>query len=160
MKPTAARVVLLAWLFVNVAVVSPALQVIRKYDPATKTWKEAPQSIEAIGDKSAYIELFRPEGGDSKSIAALELKGSLEFMSTGIVKGEESMVSVGFFDPPTYDQTKPAKWQKITKAELVQGRVVITMEDAKVFTIYGVNGFSAVIEPGRVIPEPPKPADK
>ncbi len=158
MKAVLIRIVLLAGLLGWGAAASLAAQV-KVYDPSTGKWKEAPQAVEAMGDNAAIIWLFKPDSGaDSKAIAAVELKGRMEFMSSGIVSGEQSLVDLRFFDPPDFNPETPGKWQKIAKAELIQGRVVLTLDDGRVFTMYGMSGFSAVIEPGRVIPEPPKPA--
>jgi hypothetical protein len=158
MRSIVMRVVMLAGLFVWGATLSLALQT-KVLDPATGQWKEVPQAIQSVGDNSIIIWLFKPDGGESNAIAAVEAKGKIEFMSSGIVSGEGSLIDLRFFDPPDYDPQKPGKWQKITKAELVQGRVVITLEDGGVFTIYSIGGnFSALIVPGRVVPEPPKPA--
>jgi hypothetical protein len=156
MRSVPVRAALLASLFVCGVSLLSALQV-KEYDPATGKWTEAQQFIRPVGGNSVIIWLFKPDGSESKAIAAVESTGEIGFTSTGIATGAESLSDLRFFDPPNYDPTTPGKWQKITKAELAQGRVVVTMDDGRIFTIYGLRGFSAIIESGRVIPESPKP---
>ncbi len=153
MRSVAVRIAVLGCMTMLFAVPSMAFQT-RLYDPVTKTWKEVPQSFKGNG----IIMLFKPGGDNSKAIAAVDFNGKIDFMSTGVVSGENALLSIRKLSPPGYDPSTPGTWQKITKSELVQGRVVITTDSGETFTLYGFEGnFTAWFEPGRVIPEPPKP---
>ncbi len=158
MRTISARTILLIWLcLVCGAGVAAAQTTV--YDPATGKWNEVPQAFEPTPGSSVIIWLFSPGSDNSKAIAAVEAKDKVLFMSTGIVSGQDSFADLRFFDPPDYDPQKPGKWLKITKTELVQGRAIVTLEDGKVWTIYGLMpSFSGMIAPGRAVPEPPKPA--
>jgi hypothetical protein len=142
---------------------------VKEYDPASKSWKEMPSAYRTLGDSSGFLWLYKFDRGDSKAIAAVEFKGSIEFFSFGVVSinppplmsptGEKSLITLLKFNPPDYDPHTGQR-QKITKSDLVEGRVVIATDTGETFTIYGLSGnFSGTIEPGRVIPgAPPCPS--
>jgi len=160
MRSPTARIFVLALLSATLPLAVLTAQV-KVLDKTTGQWKEVPQTIKSVGDNSAIIWLFQPGNDNPKAIAAVELKGSLQFESTGIVSGVDGLVDLRLFDPPSYDPKMPGRWQKIIKAELVQGRAIVTLEDGRIFTIYGLNSsISAIIVPGRTIPEASKPVAK
>lgn len=110
--------------------------------------------ISTIGDNTGTIALFKPDGEDFKKFALAEIKGQIEFGAAGISKGEDSFLRLQTLDTPD-------KWLKIVKRELVKGKLVITTEEKKVFTIFDLQGnYLAKIVPGRPGPEVDEPATK
>lgn len=106
------------------------------------------QRFSTIGDRVARIALYRQDGNDFKMMAIAEIKGTVEFGPDGIAKGGEN----AFVRLQTTDS--PDKWADITKKELVNGRVIVTTEEAKVFTIFDLQGdFAGKIAVGRVTGE-------
>lgn len=106
------------------------------------------QRFSTIGDRTARIALYKQEGNDSKMMAIAEIKGTVEFGPDGISKGGEN----AFVRLQTTDA--PDKWVDITKRELVNGRVIVTTDEAKVFTIFDLQGdFAGKIAVGRVTGE-------
>lgn len=89
--------------------------------------------ISTVGDNTGTLALYKSEGKEFKQFALIEIKGSIEFGTAGILKGEEAFLRIQTIDAPE-------KWLKITKRELIKGRVVITTEDKKVYTIYDLQG--------------------
>lgn len=93
------------------------------------------QFISTIGDQTGNIGLYKQVDKDNfTQVAIVEIKGSIEFGSAGIMKGGEN----AFLRLQTTDA--PDKWLNIVKKELVNGRVIITTEDKKVYTIYDLQG--------------------
>ena len=93
------------------------------------------QFISTIGDRTGTIGLYKQIDKDNfQQVALAEIKGSIEFGSAGILKGGEN----AFVRLQTTDA--PDKWLNIVKKELVNGRVVITTENNKVYTIYDLQG--------------------
>ena len=90
-------------------------------------------AISTLADKTGKIALYKPEGKKLKCFALLEIKGRIEFGDAGILKGEEAFLRLQTIDAPD-------KWLKITKQELIKGKVVITTEDNKIYTIYDLQG--------------------
>jgi len=88
--------------------------------------------ISTVGDQTAGIPLFKEEGKEFKRFAIVEIKGSVGIGADGIVNGADSFLRLQLL------QDKD-KWLKITKRELVQGRLVVTTENGDMYTIWGLN---------------------
>jgi hypothetical protein len=102
--------------------------------------------IQSVGDNPVTIALYKIDGGLLHQFAIVRIRGSLGVSNEGITEGHESLVDIKTRDYPD-------KWLEIRQRELVQGRVVITTADGKVYTIFNLaNDFTGRIEPGRHLP--------
>ncbi len=113
--------------------------------------------VQAEGNGSVYISLFRSTGDQHAPVAMLEVKGSLWFNSIGIVGSLDGLQSLGFAKDKTQSIAEgvPLQWLKITARSLVQGKALVTTEDGNSYIIFNLGGFSGQIGP--VTPGTPPP---
>jgi len=84
------------------------------------------------------------EGNQYKRSAIIKVKGAIGIGSEGIVSGKETFLSLQVLGGSE-------QWKDIVKRELVKGRLVITTEDHKVYTIYDLDGnyYNGKIKDGK-----------
>jgi len=101
--------------------------------------------LKTIEGQTATMSLY--DEPTRQVVALAKFKGEIRFDDAGIKAGGEAV----FLQLQTTDQKD--KWLNITKRELVKGRVILTTETGKVYTIYELdpNGFRGLIASGRVI---------
>ena len=99
--------------------------------------------VQAEGNGSVYISLFRSTGDQHAPVAMLEVKGSLWFNSIGIVGSLDGLQSLGFAKDKTQSIAEgvPLQWLKITARSLVQGKALVTTEDGNSYIIFNLGGF-------------------
>src|SRR6185369_3454776 len=90
-------------------------------------------SISTLGDEPGNLALFEQKGEKYEKFALVEVKGKIVMDASGIAKGADCFLRL-------QTVAKPNRWVKITKRELIKGRLVVTTEDGQVFTIYDLSG--------------------
>jgi hypothetical protein len=97
--------------------------------------------------KTMNVGLYRDVGSSFQQFGIAEIQGTIEIGPDGVEKGgEEAFLNLQIAGDP--DKKK----LNIVKKELVKGRIIITTEDNKVYTIYDIqSNLVGKIAPGRVL---------
>jgi len=100
-----------------------------------------------IGGNTANVSLYDEK---TRAVVALaQIKGRIQFTLDGDF---ETGAEAGFVQLQVSEQKD--KWLTITKRELAKGRVILTVETGKVYTIYNADSnFRALIASGRILPK-------
>lgn len=87
------------------------------------------------------MALYKEIDKEYKLFAYVEIKGRITFTTQGILSGEEGFLRLQLIEAKD-------KWIPITKRELVEGKVIITTEDGKKYSIFnlGIGDFAAQIQ--------------
>jgi len=103
--------------------------------------------IATVGNNTGTIGLYKPNG--TSTFALVEFKGNLEWGTDGIHCCKEAFLRLQTAEAPD-------KWLNIISSDLVKGRVIVTTEENKVYTIFNLQGnYFGRIEVGRVLGENP-----
>jgi hypothetical protein len=103
--------------------------------------------MKTLPGQTATMSLYDEQ---TRAVVALaEFQGEIRFDDAGIQPGGET----AFKRLQTNEQKD--KWLAITKRELIKGRVILTTEAGKLYTIYELDpggSFRGLVASGRVIP--------